>query len=392
MDKMIFGKPMAYYEERKADMTAVEIDRQPKLWRELTVMLKNRKKEIADFMDEVLAVKDLRVVFTGAGSSAFIGEAMMYMLANEIGLKSENIHTTDIVSVPESTLLNVPTLLISYARSGESPESTAAVRFAQKKIDRLYQVVIVCDGNSSLAKLGAQSENTLVLVMPEKSCDKGFAMTSSVSCMLFATWCLFHYREMEQYISYVNLIADSTEKEFDTLAEYARRIAKYDYRRIIWLGSGALKGIAREASVKSMELTNGYTHAGYDAPAGFRHGPKTVVDNTTMTVHLISNLPYTAQYDMDFVKEMLNEQKDNKIVVVGSCKMQAKTADSGILVFYELPKALPENSEMGAVMKSLMFVQLLSLMKSLELGYTTDNPCPQGEVNRVVQGVVIYNF
>jgi len=390
MEKLFFGQPLSYYEEKSAGLTAVEIERQPKLWRQLADDFMAQQEKIGAFMSEVLQVHGLRTVFTGAGSSAFIGETMMYLLAGEMGLRSENVHTTDIVASPDSTLPDVPTLLISYARSGESPESMAAVQFAKKKISRLYNIIVVCDGNSSLAKLGRETEHTLVLVMPEGSCDKGFAMTSSVSCMLLATWCLFHYKEAGKYTAYVKLLADSAEKEMDSLASAAQAVAGMDYRRIIWLGCGALKGIAREAAVKSMELTNGYTHAGYDAPTGFRHGPKTVVDDTTLTVHLVSSLAYTRQYDNDFIKEMISEQKANKIVTVKAKAFDDEAVKGDISVLYELPDGLPENSEMAAAIKALLFIQLLSLMKSLALGYTTDNPCPKGEVNRVVQGVVIY--
>lgn len=392
MEKIIFQKPESYYVDRKAIFTAEEITSQPRLWKEMGAALIARKEEITDFMNQVTNEKNIRIVFTGAGSSAFVGETLQYMLANELGLHSECIHTTDIVSVPDSTLLDMPTLLISYARSGESPESTAAVRFAKKRIKNLYNIIVVCDKDSSLARLGNETEKTLVLDMPKGSCDRGFAMTSSVSCMSLATWCLFHYKELEVYVKETKTFADSLEKEMDLIADKAKEIAKNDYRRLIWLGCGALKGLAREACVKSMELTNGYVHAGYDAPTGFRHGPKTVIDNKTMTIHFISNQPYTTQYDVDFVKEMIGEKKENLIVTVKDRKLQDESAAGDYEVLYEIPEGTKAESEMGAYLKSLVFSQLLSFMKSLECGLTTDNPCPKGEVNRVVQGVEIYEI
>lgn len=392
MDRLIFQKPKSYYAERKAVFTAEEIVNQPELWKEMGKNLLERKAEIAGFMEEILAIDHIRIVFTGAGSSAFIGETMQYMMANELGLHVENIHTTDIVSAPDSTLLNMPTLLISCARSGESPESMAAIRFARKRITNLYQVIIVCDNNSSLAKMGREMEHTLVLDMPSASCDRGFAMTSSVSCMSLASWCIFHFKEIEEYVNFIGLYADSLAKEMDSIAERAERIAQNDYRRLIWLGSGALKGLAREACIKSMELTNGFVHAGYDAPAGFRHGPKTVINEKTMTIHFISNQNYTAQYDLDFVKELIGEKHDNLIVTVKENRFKNQVTGGDYEVGYEIPSEAGKGSEMGAYLKCLVFSQLLSFMKSLECGLNTDNPCPKGEVNRVVQGVSIYEI
>ena len=38
----------------------------------------------------------------------------------------------------------------------------------------------------------------------------------------------------------------------------------------------------------------------------------------------------------------------------------------------------------------IMAAQTLAMLYSMKLGITPDNPCPTGEVNRVVQGVTIY--
>lgn len=392
MKETLFGRPMTYYKEHSCTNTVTEIDQQPRLWRMLADTLDARKEEITAFMEEVMAVKDLRIVTTGAGSSAFIGETFQFLLVSELGIRTENIHTTDIISAPDSVLMDVPTLLISYARSGESPESTAAVRFAQKRIKNLYHIIIVCDKDSSLAKCGYGTEHSIVLDMPPESCDKGFAMTSSVSCMSLATWCLFHYREMERYTGYVRILAASMEQQKDGLAEAARQIASYDYRRIIWLGTGALKGLTREAAVKSMELSNGYVHAGYDGTIAFRHGPKTVINDETLTIHFLSNQDYSLKYDIDLANEVARERGKNKVVTVAAKQAADQVKETDYEVTYEIPAELPKDSEFGAYLFDLVFSQMLSMEKSLEKGYTTDNPCVKGEVNRVVRGIIIYDM
>ena len=53
-------------------------------------------------------------------------------------------------------------------------------------------------------------------------------------------------------------------------------------------------------------------------------------------------------------------------------------------------RAIKNNVILG--MQYLAFGQILALKKSLSLGITPDNPCPTGEVNRVVKGVTIYQF
>lgn len=392
MEKKLFGRSVGFYEVHSCKYTAAEIAQQPEVWMELADMLMERRTEICAFMDRALKEKDLRIIMTGAGSSAFIGETFQFLLGKELGIWTENIHTTDIVSVPESVLSDVPTLLISYARSGESPESIAAVKFAEKKVKNLYNIIIVCDENSSLAKYGREIEKSLVLYMPSRTCDKGFAMTSSVSSMSLATWCLFHYQDMEKYTQYVRAFSKAMTEQIDALAGKAEQIAGNDYRRLIWLGSGALKGLGREGAVKSMELTNGYVHAGYDAPTGFRHGPKTVLNEETLTVHLISNQSYTRKYDADLANEVIREKQGNIVVTVKPEPLCQDIQGEDYEVVYRIPEIVPEDSEMGAYIFSLVFLQLLSMEKSLKIGCTTDNPCPKGEVNRVVQGIRIYDL
>lgn len=392
MEEKIFGRTMEYYKECGCNHTAAEIHSQPGLWCKTAEMMEGRKEEISRFMDQVMSVENLRIVTAGAGSSAFIGETLQYMLAKELGIRIDNVHTTDMISAPDGVLFDVPTLLISYGRSGESPESSAAVSFAENRIKTLYHIIIVCDGESRLAKCAGEKEKSLVLAMPEGSCDKGFAMTSSVSCMSLATWCLFHYKELETYTAYLRLLADYMEKEMGKLAAGAEKIAEYDYRRIIWLGTGALKGLAREASIKSMELSDGYVHAGYDAPMGFRHGPKTVINDETITIHFLSNQDYSLRYDIDFAEEVIREKQGNLIATVGEERTKNMLTGEDVKVTYTIPRELPEVSEMGAYINCLVFAQLLSMKKSLKLGFTTDSPSKKGDVNRVVQGVVIYDL
>ena len=45
-----------------------------------------------------------------------------------------------------------------------------------------------------------------------------------------------------------------------------------------------------------------------------------------------------------------------------------------------------------ASLSYLVYGQLISLIKSAKLGINPDNPCPTGEVNRVVKGVIIHEY
>src|SRR5699024_8101279 len=155
------------------------------------------------------------------------------------------------------------------------------------------------------------------------------------------------------------------------------------------LGSNTLKGTSQESALKMLELTAGRVVTMYDTPMGFRHGPKSIVDDTTLTVVYLSDDPYTRQYEMDLVKEMSGQRKGNKIVVVMSSQDDAAAALADYSVVYGLDG---ENENILLGLDYILFAQTLAVLKSLSLGITPDNPCPTGEVNRVVQGVTLYPY
>ena len=389
-EEMVFERDAAWFEARKAGATVKEVLQQPALWDCLADTLDAREKEITSFMSRVLAVPGLRIVFTGAGSSAFIGESLQKMLMRDSGLHSEAVHTTEIVAAPDITLYDVPTLLVSFARSGDSPESVATLKYARKKVKELYNLVVVCNERSALADYASEEDGTLVLNMPQEACDIGFAMTSSVSCMVLGTWCAFGYKTLRVHTAYLRALAESVRSEMPALDKTARAVAANPYRRVVYLGTGALYGLAREGAVKSLELTNGYVNATFDTPTGFRHGPKTVLDDETLSVHFLSPDAFTQRYDLDVAEELIHEKKKNIVAVVVSKADAAKVEGADYLATYDEPAG--GSRELCAYIKSLLFAQLLSVEKSLERGVTTDSPCPKGEVNRVVRGVVIYDL
>ena len=208
--KTFYGINEEYFANTNCIHTAEEIALQPIIWNRLGKILQSKKSEISDFMEKLGNIGDVRVIFTGAGSSAFIGDALAPLIMKSSGIKAESIHTTDIVSCPECFLLReTPTLLVSFARSGNSPESVGAVEYARAAIDNLFEIAIVCDGTSNLYNLTAKSTDSLILVMPEGSCDKGFAMTSSVTAMLLSGFALFNLDKIDELVRDIATLSEN---------------------------------------------------------------------------------------------------------------------------------------------------------------------------------------
>ena len=374
------------YIETKGSFTAEEILQQPQMWLETAQILEKKLPEITAFMDRCGKIPGLRVCITGAGSSGYCADMLSAAINMYLGYKAESPHTTDIVGSTDSVLFeDVPTLLISLARSGNSPESIGAVKYARKKITRLFEICVTCAKDSALAKISAGKENVLQIVLPDKTCDKGFAMTSSFSSMAVASYGILSYKNFAEYKNNIIKLASAVSGSINNLCKTAQAaIAGKPFDRLAVLGAGTLKGLSREASLKMCELTAGGVNVVSETPMGFRHGPKSMITGDTFIIHMISNNPLTKKYDIDLLKELIAHKRGNKIIAVSSMPLGIDGVD------YEAAFSTEFANDFYFAAAGVVFGQIFAFFKSQSMGITTDNPCPSGEVNRVVKGVTIY--
>ena len=395
MEKVIsklLGLEISKLEDCSGLNTAKEIIQQPDTWRESIKNLIKNKIEIKSFIDSFLSKKEFRIILTGAGTSAFAGEVCEPYLTSLLNKRVEAIATTDLVASPKSYFIkDIPTLLVSFARSGNSPESVHAVNLASQLVDDLYQIVITCNENGKLAKNTVNDEKSLLLLMPPQTNDLGFAMTSSFTTMVLNAMAVFNIDNIENFSSDVDKLSNSVNDFIENNIEKVTSLANEDFERIVYLGSSTSKGIARESALKVLELTAGKVNASYDTPLGFRHGPKSVVDDKTVSVIYISNDEYTRKYDLDLAKEMLAHKKNDKVVIVGD-NIEEDILNKADYVFNVENINYTVENEVLLPLQQIIFGQMLSLLKSVNLGITPDNPCPTGEVNRVVQGVILHEL
>ena len=395
MEKVIsklLGVEISKLEDCSGLNTAKEIIQQPDTWRESVKNLIKNKIEIKSFIDSFLSKKEFRIILTGAGTSAFAGEVCEPYLTSLLNKRVEAIATTDLVASPKSYFIKgMPTLLISFARSGNSPESVHAVNLASQLVDDLYQIVITCNENGKLAKNTVNDEKSLLLLMPPQTNDLGFAMTSSFTTMVLNAMAVFNINNIENFSSDVVKLSNSVNDFIENNIEKVTSLSNEDFERIVYLGSSTSKGIARESALKVLELTAGKVNASYDTPLGFRHGPKSVVDDETVSVIYISNDEYTRKYDLDLAKEMLAHKKNDKVVIVGD-NIEEDILNKADYVFNVENINYNVENKVLLPLQQIIFGQMLSFLKSVNLGITPDNPCPTGEVNRVVQGVILHEL
>lgn len=366
-----------------ASATVREIAQQPQIWAAVAELVQRRRSELDAFLAVLLERRDRRIVLTGAGTSAFVGAIAAPSLARSLGRRVDAIPTTDIVSDPLGAFPDdVPTLLVSFARSGNSPESIAATEVADRVLSEVSHLVLTCDESGALFVRHAERTDSMILLMPERSNDEGFAMTSSFTSMLLAALLVFGGPAddvVKALAAAATHVLESRQGEIESLTQ--RPID-----RVVYLGSGPLAGLARESALKLLELTAGRIVGYHESVLGFRHGPKAILDDRTLVVLYVSSDPHTRRYDLDLLPELRSGSQPQQVIAVSASSLDDAEGPSWVLPGLEgVPDAF-------AAVAFVIFAQLLALHCSLQLGLTPDNPFPGGAVNRVVRGVRIHEF
>ena len=362
-------------EAKGAQWTAREIGQQPEVLLATDGIVAGMKDRIAEFVLPYLSNPLAHVILTGAGTSAFIGECLAPFLDAQVAARVDAVATTDIVSSPFIYLqTNAPTLLVSFGRSGNSPESRGAIDIADKLVTNVRHLVITCNADGAIASDGRA--NRLTVLLPDAAHDRSFAMTSSFTAMMYAAWAA-----LSPVPADVSRVTDGCKHLLQTTVPMMRRLAEARFDRVVYLGSGPFKGLAREAALKLMELTDGKILTSFDSPLGFRHGPKAMVTENTMVMLFMSNDPLTRAYDMDLRAELIADDKAAQIVTLSAID----DIDDAILV-----PGMAEAKDAELLYPFIIPPQLYGIFASLDAGLTPDNPNVSGTVNRVVQGVRLH--
>ncbi|WP_329430510.1 SIS domain-containing protein [Streptosporangium sp. NBC_01495] len=369
-----------------ADDTVREIMQQPGIWRDVDGIVTASRAALDGFLQPLVARDHLRVVLTGAGTSGFAGQVPATTLARRLGRRVDAVSTTDIVADPRGCFAeDPPTLLVSFARSGDSPESLAATELAEQCLSEVHHLVITCNEEGRLAREHSGRTASCVLLMPPASNDRGFAMTSSFTGMTLAALLTLGGTA---YAGVAERLARTAERitRDGVFDEDIGALLAREPERIVYLGSGALRGLAAESALKALELTGGAIVATSDSALGFRHGPKAVLNERTVVIVYVSNDPYTRRYDLDIIAELRSTMAPGSVIAIGA-------GIDGAPGEGNWPLHGAEDIEDAALaLPAVVCAQLIGLNAAVLRGTRPDNPFPSGEVNRVVRGVTLHRL
>jgi tagatose-6-phosphate ketose/aldose isomerase len=346
--------------------TLPEILRQPLLWPVTLEIVRSASQRMR--LDEKL--KGARVVLTGAGTSAYAAAAVAAAWPRAIA-----VPTTDLLLDAERYLTNIDAV-ISLARSGSSPESTAVVEKVRALRPDIQHFAIVCDEDGALSRSSLDG----LIVLDPRTNDRSLVMTSAFSNLVLAGLALAQPEAAEAAEKQLSTRADSLLPDIDQACQHAAARIR---DRMVVLSSSPLLGWQREAGLKTLEMTVGRFPLLCETYLGLRHGPMSFVTPDTLVLCLLSSDPMRRSYETDLIRE-LRAKKIGFLVGI------ADPQESLGLFDQLIPAVAPHIDDALRTPFEIPGPQLLGYHLSLMIGLNPDNPSPDGVINRVVSGVRIY--
>jgi tagatose-6-phosphate ketose/aldose isomerase len=366
--------------------TVAEIAAQPMLWRKTGRLVADLVPQIKEFLGP-----EPRLLLSGAGSSHFVGMSIAPAL-RRVFPSVEAIPSTEIIMDPESSLPRENFILVSFARSGDSPEGNAVVDIAERiRPSCVRHIVITCNPMGGLAYAVREiGKRGMVIVLPEGTNDKGLAMTASFTSMALAG--LMLGMALQNDSTRCRTIADSLatvgDRFLSGFSNLAAMVTKTEFHRVFFLASRPFFGGALEAHLKVQELSGGAIVAKAEDILGLRHGFMAAIDSESLIVLMFSSDAYRRSYELDLAKEIRRKGLGKMTLVISEDADGLKEFADFVFETGTAPGLDDDSRSIITVLSG----QLIGLFASLSLGLKPDSPSPQGIISRVVSGVIIHPY
>lgn len=356
----MFTSPYAYPTE---SLLAFEIAQQPELWP--TTLERVGPARLSSELEL------FPVILSGAGTSAYAASSIAEAWPGAVA-----IPTTDLLIQSGANIetampsLRQGGLLISLARSGDSPESAAVVGKIQKFFPRVKHLAIVCNASGRLAlTTGVQ-----VILLDPRTNDRSLAMTGSFSNLTLAGLALKHH---ERLINQLPSICSRVKHALPESNALLQEIARACKDRIVILTS-TMQALAREVALKIVELTDGRVLAMPETFLGFRHGAVGFLREDTPILCLLSSDAQKRRYEEDLIEDLRGKSL-GRFIIVGDNPSLAGHRD------WYVPAIAPSLPDALRTPFEVPLAQLLAYHLSVTAKVNPDDPSPKGTITRVVR-------
>ncbi len=382
---------------RGLQFTPQEIAQQPETWRQTFQLFNLHHERIAAFLDGTGLRQPLTerptVVLIGAGTSDYIGHALVLLLRQAWGCEVIALASTDLLLNAEEWLIPGRRYLwISFSRSGNSPEGVAVLEHAIRLYPEIAHLVITCNAEAKMIGVAERAQSACAVVLNDAVNDRSLAMTSSFTNMVIMGQCLAHIWSVEEYSRLLEDLVQAGSRMLVSAAEIADRIAASGVQRACFVGSGALASVARESALKLLEMTAGQVATMSETVLGLRHGPMAALNSDTLFVCFASGESRRSQYARDLLREIGEKHVASQRVVLAPAEVRDSFAGCA-------EQFLSINGDVAGAMTipdvyrpplDVIFGQMLGLLCSVTRGLHPDAPSPGGVIHRVVQPFQIY--
>jgi len=328
------------------------------------------------------------LVLTGSGSSEYAGDCVRLILqkklaVNVLAIGGGVLLTHDAKALPPEK----PGLVVSLARSGDSPESVGVVSLLLEVAPQFRHLVLTCNANGKLATSFRADSRVRVVALDDGTNDRSLVMTSSFTNLVIAAQFLGFLNQQGAYQSLcrkLSAIASGVIRDhFGTLAT----TAELNFRRAVFLGTGARFGAAREGALKMLEMTAGQVSTMAETYLGLRHGPMSYVHADTLVVCFLSSDPTARAYECDLMRELDQKGLGMLKLIVGDDVPADIVREQDVVI--DCP-GLSEIGDDTAPVIDVLVGQLLGFFRCLRAGFRPDSPSESGVINRVVQSFTLH--
>jgi tagatose-6-phosphate ketose/aldose isomerase len=347
--------PGSEQRERGYRDTLREILQQPDSWLETAALVSRSGVSLASEGGPVL--------LTGSGSSHYVGESLEPVLARSLCRPVRAVPAGALLTDGRSYVFDGPPgTLVSFARSGDSPESCGVVDWFLERAPEWRQVLVTCNREGRLATRYRDRDNVSLVLLPDRTNDRSLVMTSSFTNLWLAG------RILGGSLPDVASLARRAESIFESDIASISEAGASAFENAVYLGSGARYGAAREAALKMLEMTDGEVPTFAESFLGLRHGPMCALGKSSLLVGFLSREEPHRSYERDLMRELADKGVRPRTLLVGrggEVDLDLRDDDAALL--------------------DVVAGQLLGFFRSLALGLRPDAPSAKGIISRVVR-------
>jgi len=356
--------------------TVREIAQQPPTWSATARLL----ADAAGVVREALEGCE-RMVLTGSGSSEYAGACAAPEVQAALGLPVEVAGGGELLLRRQASIGSGPALVVSLARSGDSPESAAVIETLLATEPATRHLVITCNRNGRAALEFAGNPRVTAICLSDEVNDHSLVMTSSFTNLALSARFLGAAENAGAFVERAERLNAAGRALLERWPDRLAGFASGDVRRVVFLGGGCRFGAAREGALKVLEMTAGGLATMAETFLGVRHGPMSFIDGHTLVVAFLSSDPLIRAYELDLIEELNAKKLGLRKLIAGTGGVAADLCrGEDVAMRYELADAADgELAVLGAVI-----AQIIGFHCCRRAGLSPDSPSAAGVISRVV--------